>query len=552
MGLCARCCLVLCLGALSACSAYDRTLLGQRGGFADAATGDSALRDAADNDASVADASTDGASAVDSATADAGNDAGNDACVPLDIECQGAFTYTPSNFDPVGITHTATPTLACGVTVFDSTTLTFTNWCSDQPMPSITTRTQASGPDVVVLGFASLTLSDGATLQLIGDKPVTLAVYGDATINGTIDASGSTTTPGAGGNWSCGASAGGNGAGSCGGGGGGGGGAGFATNGAVGGQSGAPGAAGVARGNGNGSPLIGGCNGGNGGGCATVIGGGGGGAVQLSAAGTVTLGATARVLATGGAGLNGGCGCSESGGGGGGSGGAVVIEGSTVSTVAGASINADGGKGGNGVGGTAGGNGGTGTTAPVTPANSANGAGGGGGAVGRGYIRGITSCALPQTSSVALTTGGACPPVPPAGSTCRLFTYTGHNYFFCDEITRNWDQARAQCQSVGFELVRVDDADENAFLLSHLTVAQPYALGGTDVVVADAWRWNIGDTHFWQGVANGAVQNGLYANWNAGEPNGANPQEDFAYILNGTGKWNDDDSPASPFICESL
>ena len=33
----------------------------------------------------------------------------------------------------------------------------------------------------------------------------------------------------------------------------------------------------------------------------------------------------------------------------------------------------------------------------------------------------------------------------------------------------------------------------------------------------------------------------------------ANPSEDYAYMINGTGTWNDDDlDPTRPFICESL
>jgi hypothetical protein len=483
---------------------------------------------------------------------------GNNAngCEFVGSNCIPQFAYVPSNFNPTGSgvdpsATNSTTTLNCGTSTFDSTSLTFGNWCG-QVLPTPVVQTQTGGPDIVVLAVRNLSIS--GTLTLTGSRPVVLAVFGNATITGTINANGSGITPGAGGNVSCGSSAGGNGAGSCSGGGGGGGGGGHATNGANGGNSGTPGTGGVLRGSAAPNPLIGGCQGGNGGGCATTVGGGGGGAVQLSAAGTLTLSATASVVATGAAGLNGACGCSESGGGGGGSGGRIVLEGDAVTTTAGASITANGGKGGTGSGGPAGGNGGTGTTSPVVGGNSANGAGGGGGAVGRGYLRGVTSCTLAGTTSLSLATGGVCPappPLPPSGGNCRYRQHGGHDYFFCDETNRNWTEARTQCQSIGYDLVRVNDATENEFLRTNLSGTLPYSLGGRDSVTEGQWRWVIGDAHFWQGTAGGSAQNGLYTNWNTGEPNASNSSEDWAYI-DGTGRWNDDDNPDRPFICESL
>jgi len=128
----------------------------------------------------------------------------------------GAFGYMPTNFDPAGldggVSAGSATVLDCGVSTFDSETLTFGNWCGqNQPAPAV--RTQPSGPDVVVIPFQAFTVAKGATLKLTGTRPVILAVFGDAIVEGTVDASASGSTPGAGGNQSCGTSQGGNGSG---------------------------------------------------------------------------------------------------------------------------------------------------------------------------------------------------------------------------------------------------------------------------------------------------------------------------------------------------
>jgi hypothetical protein len=289
--------------------------------------------------------------------------------------------------------------LNCGVSTFDSTTLTFGNWCG-QNLPAPVVRTQAGGPEIVVLAARHFTIAAGATLRLTGSRPVVLAVFGNATVAGTVDANASGATPGAGGNATCTATRkGGEGTGSASGGASGGGGGGFGTAGAAGGDGGqgVPGVAGVAGGTVPLVPLVGGCPGGLGGGCATNLGGAGGGSIQFSVAGTLSISGTVR--ANGGIGVA-GC-ASEGGGGGGGSGGGILLEGSTVTSSASAVVQANGGKGGDGASGGVGGRGGTGTLTPLKGDNSStDGGGGGGGSVGRIRIHGIAAC----------TTGGAISP----------------------------------------------------------------------------------------------------------------------------------------------
>ncbi|HLK40582.1 MAG TPA: hypothetical protein VKU41_27710 [Polyangiaceae bacterium] len=348
--------------------------------------------------------------------------------------CSMGFGYAPSNFDPKAFaTHVpSSPTaIGCDLT-YDSSAHAFMSctgscppsFCSGATPPYVAAdvaQTVSGGPKVDVLVFAGLAINSGATLTLTssngGGNAVIFAVYGDATIAGTIRADAkpgvsggavNTNTPGAsgpGGNFGCpSASAAGSGLN----GGptctdamndcrdsGGAGGTGSAAGGAGGmGIAGVSGPPGPARSNASLAPLVGGCSGGSSGGWAcTTYGGGGGGAVQISAAGAITLGGS--ISASGGSGGTSTCSASFSlcgmtypgGGGGGGGGGAVLLEGETVTMTGLTSVN--GGAGGNaqsgGMGGAGGtsssmtgksgaGNGGTGCGSP----SQAGGGGGGG------------------------------------------------------------------------------------------------------------------------------------------------------------------------------
>ena len=312
-----------------------------------------------------------------------------DGC-PLDNSTTAAcFSFTQSNFNTGSLNFTTAPTttLNCGgtVTINSSNANPFSNWCGTAP--SFVIQTQSGGPDMLVIALKGLTLAAGNTLRLIGSRPVVFAVRGNVQIDGTIDANASNSTPGAGGNWSCGGSAGGNGTGSASfaqGGGGGGGGA-FGTAGGRGGQgdnNNNYGSGGAVRGNANMTPLYGGCNGGNGGGCSSA-GGAGGGAIQITASGTLTVSGTGVIRANGG---NGADGCdTEGGGAGGGSGGAILLEAATRNTGS-ATITTNGGAGGDGTGLQAG-SGGNGSTSASssggTGENESGAGGGGGGACGR-------------------------------------------------------------------------------------------------------------------------------------------------------------------------
>jgi len=364
-----------------------------------------------------------------------------------------SFPYVPSNFDPDALTPAQISSLpivnlTCDAT-FNSTTGSWSmvGGCSAPVVPS-RLLSPTGAPQVVVLSMKQLFVSSGKTLRLTGDKPVILAVYGNATFDGKLLANASKQTPGAGGNSIlCGTRAGNDGAVKSGeftGSGGGGGGHAFAGGNGGKGDT-APDAPSSQGGTASTTvlvPLVGGCPGGKGGRltAAAGLGGAGGGAVQLSVAGTLQVKDLMSVSGGGGTGGDGVV-TDAAGGGGGGSGGGLLLEADTLDLNSTARLTANGGGGGEGgsltssqngldgadgsildstpaAGGNttpngAGGNGGTGATGNAAGAggngSASNAGGGGGGAVGRIHLYGKKACSLNTSiSSPVATKGGGC------------------------------------------------------------------------------------------------------------------------------------------------
>lgn len=220
------------------------------------------------------------------------------------------------------------------------------------PVNVVTTvLSQTGGPDVMVASVNNFTLEAGAYLDIVGDRPMLIAVNGTATIHGDVDANGFFGGAGPGGadtlTTDCPAAQTGNpgaaavnlGAPATGGGGGG-----FGASGGDGGNTGG------ANGNGLASPptvIRGGCAGGSGGaGSAGNLGprGAGGGGLVISARVAIVIGADGTINAGGGAG---GYGRANYGaGGGGGSGGLIGLD-APMLTIDGV-LAANGGGGGGG------------------------------------------------------------------------------------------------------------------------------------------------------------------------------------------------------------
>lgn len=392
-------------------------------------------------DAGAPDGAPDGAPAdapgplPDAPPADAGPP---DAVPPPDAPppCD-PWPWTPTNFDPC---DPALPPVvsplglgAIGIYLYDTTTGEL--WSPGAAMPTTPPSAviaQSGGPAVRVWPVGDLTVGGAATLQVQGDAPLILAVYGSASIAGVIDASARTlpsglSLPGPGGNDP----------GECGGafsgtdgqtsmaataGAGGGGGGAYGGNGGDGGDGnggghGARGAKGTNGGAADLDPLRGGCGGGRGGDAegdpimtgAGGFAGAGGGGIQLAVRDNLAL--TGRIAS-------------------GGAGGAILIEANALLISLTASVCANGGSGGegahpegfpaNGGAGTCselmaastlnlspnGGNGGNGGyRSNLNGANASNGAsgaggGGGGGGVGRIRIRGVASETIDTGSTI--------------------------------------------------------------------------------------------------------------------------------------------------------
>ncbi len=355
------------------------------------------------------------------------------------------FPYPTSNFDPASIPDAsiAPLTVFSGCTVeFNTTNNTFADggWCNQvKPVPMV--FSQDGGISTTVLAMEGLTIAANANLVFYGSRPVILAIFGPADIQGVIDArSTGAGRVGPGGNFSgCGALNGQNATAASGGGGAGHGGAGAPGGGPGAGAGGAAGAGLTLR------PLRGGCLGGMGHDSSNrtnAVGGAGGGALQLSCSATLTVGGTLSASGAGGqGGINGAS--DDNGGGGGGSGGAILLEAYLLQLGATARLTCNGGGGGGGrvngsgiaggdgddgalataagaLGGQRGttpaGDGGTGaagTTAAGAGIKGVGAAGSGGGGAGVGVIRlvGTAGCAIDGGAllSGALSKSALCP-----------------------------------------------------------------------------------------------------------------------------------------------
>jgi hypothetical protein len=247
---------------------------------------------------------------------------------------------------------------------------------------------QATGPDAMLLSVRDLELDAGATLTVTGSRPFVIAVWGTATIGGTIDASATLSIAGPGGNntTECTDATGNNGASiqpALGGGGGG-----LQGSGGRGGNVGGMGGMSIGAPTG----VRGGCAGGLGGaGSGTQAPrGAGGGAVQISARTSITVDGLINVGGGGGAGGRTGYGA----GGGGGSGGFIGLDAPIVIVTG--TLAANGGAGGGGASDIANGNNGGDARTTETPSSAGAGAG----------SSNVGTCANGGTGAAAMTLGG--------------------------------------------------------------------------------------------------------------------------------------------------
>jgi alpha-tubulin suppressor-like RCC1 family protein len=117
----------------------------------------------------------------------------------------------------------------------------------------------------------------------------------------------------------------------------------------------------------------------------------------------------------------------------------------------------------------------------------------------------------------------------------------GHTYYLLTENT--WLNSQAEAQALGGNLVSVNDAAENTWLMTtfspFFTTSFQLWIGLTDQTVEGQYQWISGEP-------------ATFANWGQGEPNNYVPDEDFAFMVGTSiyglppGTWVDSSSLPSP------
>ncbi|MDB9485409.1 lectin-like protein, partial [Dolichospermum circinale CS-537/01] len=108
-----------------------------------------------------------------------------------------------------------------------------------------------------------------------------------------------------------------------------------------------------------------------------------------------------------------------------------------------------------------------------------------------------------------------------------MFNYNGSTYLLTSFFL-TWEQAQAEAQSLGGNLVTINTAAEQNWLVSTFGGSQELWIGLTDKVTEGQFKW----------VSNEAF---TYTNWFTGQPDNGGPQgEDYVVMNFGSpGKWND-------------
>ena len=109
--------------------------------------------------------------------------------------------------------------------------------------------------------------------------------------------------------------------------------------------------------------------------------------------------------------------------------------------------------------------------------------------------------------------------------TVPYFFYNGKYYLLSNVGT--WQQAQAQAVTLGGNLVTINDAAENQFLVNTFGGTEGLWIGLTDEVTEGQFKW-----------ANGEAV--TYTNWYPGNPDNAGGVQDYAYInFVNPGQWDD-------------
>ena len=102
----------------------------------------------------------------------------------------------------------------------------------------------------------------------------------------------------------------------------------------------------------------------------------------------------------------------------------------------------------------------------------------------------------------------------------------GHSSYILTSPDLTWEEAQAEAESYGGNLVTINDAAEGLWLRSSFGINQLW-IGLTDLEQEGIWKWSSGETV-------------TYYNWAPGEPNNANGNEHYAGMnFASSDRWND-------------
>jgi len=128
---------------------------------------------------------------------------------------------------------------------------------------------------------------------------------------------------------------------------------------------------------------------------------------------------------------------------------------------------------------------------------------------------------------------------------CTIEHRDDHAYLFCSHLATDWTSARLHCNQYGYELLQLDDQEEDDWIVETATdFRTPFVwIGLNDERNEGEWVWSTG-------------QSASFTPWNKGEPNNWSGREDCGIMYVSTpkkGRFNDRNCrDATPqFICET-
>ncbi|MGB3421177.1 MAG: lectin-like protein, partial [Dolichospermum sp.] len=112
-------------------------------------------------------------------------------------------------------------------------------------------------------------------------------------------------------------------------------------------------------------------------------------------------------------------------------------------------------------------------------------------------------------------------------ATPPTYTYNGSTYLLT-EVSGTWEEAQAEAQSLGGNLVTINSQLEQDFLNNTFVGTEELWIGLTDKVIEGQFQWASGETS-------------TYTNWFPGQPDNGGPQGEDYVVMNfgAAGQWND-------------